>query len=198
MISVVPVENQQILYFLMKTEEMDMSGVQPCRNRGFQIEDYDAQMSYATGIDYLNRRLQNPKVSAIEYSYNKLVGESEGGSYLLKNLRVALDFDNFYTSGYDPKGFVGWHSDTDIFGYYIVFAYQGETDAIFRYRDIDTQEIKDFINTPGWNVFSFTLGKGKDDAVWHCATSESKRFTFLLHFNTKDKLEKALSVLTKP
>jgi len=198
MISVVPVENQQILYFLMKTEEMDMSGVQPCRNRGFQIEDYDAQMSYATGIDYLNRRLQNPKVSGIEYSYNKLVGESEGGSYLLKNLRVALDFDNFYTSGYDPKGFVGWHSDTDIFGYYIVFAYQGETDAIFRYRDIDTQEIKDFINTPGWNVFSFTLGKGKDDAVWHCATSESKRFTFLLHFNTKDKLEKALSVLTKP
>lgn len=198
MISVVPVENQQILYFLMKTEEMDMSGVQPCRNRGFQIEDYDAQMNYATGIDYLNRRLQNPKVSGIEYSYNKLVGESEGGSYLLKNLRVALDFDNFYTSGYDPKGFVGWHSDTDIFGYYIVFAYQGETDAIFRYRDIDTQEIKDFINTPGWNVFSFTLGKGKDDAVWHCATSESKRFTFLLHFNTKDKLEKALSVLTKP
>lgn len=195
MIDVLPIENNQILYILMRAETMDMSGIQPCRNRGFDMDNYNYHKDYAVSNEYLNLRLENPKDSKIHFSYNNIIGESEGGEYLLKNLRLILDFDNFYTSGYDPYGFVGWHSDTDIYGHYITFAYQDTTPGVFRYRDIDTNEIKDYINVPGWNVFSFTLGKGKDDAVWHCAYSDSKRYTFLLHFNTKEKFEKALQKL---
>lgn len=196
MINFIEVNNDRILFWLSKTENMDLSGTEVCRYKGFsETDNYEKIRDHSLSIDYLNMRLRNVSDSKIEYAYNKLIGETEGGSYLLKNLKTILNYSEFYTSGCDPKGFVGWHSDSDITGYYISFVFQGDSEGILKYRDPETEQVVDFVNSPGWNVFAYKLGCKKQDTLWHASVSESKRFSFLIKFSTEEELEKAIQII---
>lgn len=195
MIKNLNVNSDQLLFYLYKTENLDLSGENPCRIRGFTKNNYDAVKEYAISEEYLNLRIENYSDGNIHYSYNKLIGETEGGKFLLDNLRSMLKFDSFYTSGYDPIGFVGWHTDSDISGHYISFVYQKDGPGVYRTFNYKTNSIQDYINLEGWSIFSHKLGHNKNDLVWHCAWSETPRYTFLIKFNTEQQQLDAIKLI---
>ena len=196
MIKFIDVNNNQVLYWLSQAESMDMSGTGQMKFKGFtESDDYTKIRDQSISKEYLDRRLRNIHEHKIEFAFNKLVGETAGGAYLLRNLKTILNYTEYFTSGYDTKGFVGWHSDSDIAGYYISFVYQGEGNGVLKYRDVDSGEIVDFVNAPGWNVFSYVLGSKKENMLWHAAVSDSKRFSFLIKFASLEDLNKAINIL---
>jgi hypothetical protein len=196
MINFIEVNNEKVLYWLLQAESMNLSGNNPIRFRGFEQNDnYEEIRDYCLSKEYLDKRLENIDHCKIEYSCNKLIGETEGGGYLLDKLKTIIDYTEYYTSGCSPRGFVGWHSDSDITGYYISFVYQGETNGILKYRHPQTKEIIDFVNTPGWNVFAYKLGETINDTMWHASVSESDRYSFLIKFDTEEELNKAINVI---
>jgi len=195
MISIINVNNNQLLYWLYQTEKLNLSGTQPNRVRGFTMNNYETVKEYAISEEYLKLRLENAANGTIEHSYNKLIGETEGGKYLLDNLNKLIKYDSFYTSGYDPKGFVGWHSDSDISGYYISLVYQTKGTGILRNRNPVDGTIEDSIQNEGWNIFAHKLGSNEKDAVWHCAVSDEPRYTFLVKFNTEEQQLNAIKIM---
>ena len=130
----------------------------------------------------------------IEYSYNAIVGESEGGAYLFNKLKPLTDFDEYYTSGYDPRGFVGWHSDGDIGGWYIMMTYNSQGQGFFRYYDKDTDSVVTMPDTPGWMVRAMELPNDPERVFWHCAAADSPRFTFILLFKDHAKFVAAVKL----
>lgn len=192
---VIDVINDLMLFYLFKTEDLNLSGESSCKYKGFEIENYKTALEKAISTDYLNQRLRDIHNPKIEIAYNKIIGETAGGKFLLDNSKSLLDYDGYYTSGYDPYGFVGWHSDTDIFGNYIFIVYQQDKEGYYRYRDPNTNEIITLEQQVGWNIYSHRLGAKKNDTVWHCAWSETPRFTFLLRFDTDEKLNNAIKIL---
>lgn len=186
------IKNQQIINLLNEVSSMDLCGNSVSKARGFDIVEYDIVKDYALSKSYLNKRLQNTMPN-IEYAYNLLIGESEGGTILLQKLKTLLDYDGFYTSGYYPKGFVGWHSDTDISGYYIMLTYSTQGDGYYKYLEND--DIVTVHDNKGWMIRNLYLGENANNAVWHCAYTDCPRYTFLLRYDSKTKFEIALNMM---
>lgn len=186
------VQNTEILAILNNAANMNLRDNVDTKSRGFEHDEYDIISQYAISKSYLNERMKNDS-SRIAYATNSIIGETTGGKYLLDSLLPILNYETFYTSGYDPKGFVGWHSDTDIFGYYIMLSYSESGDGLFRY--FSGSDIITLQDNKGWMVRMMTLGSTKDDAVWHCASTNCPRYTFLLHFNDKEKYNKAVKII---
>jgi len=188
----VSIQNSEVLEILDNTSKMDLFSNSVVRNRGFDVTEYDLMSEYAVSKSYLNKRLERdyPK---IEYSHNLVIGDTEGGLYCLKELSRILNYDGFYTSGYNPKGFVGWHSDTDIYGYYVMLSYSTTGDGYFRYYE--NNMIHTVSDKQGWMIKVMTLGSTSQDAVWHCAVTKCARYTFLLRFDSIQKYEQALNIL---
>lgn len=191
MIETVILKNRDIMGILNTTTTKDLFGNSLSKSRGFADEEYDSISEYAVSPSYLQKRLET-KTPKIELAHNLIIGETEGGKYFLDNLRN-LEFTNFYTSGYSPKGFVGWHSDTDIPGWYIMLSYSTEGKGFFRY--LDNGEIITLADSTGWMIRTFKLGETDEDAVWHCALTTCTRYTFLLHFDSIEGFEQALNKL---
>ena len=188
------INNPQIRAVLEKTQtkKFDVKS----RAKGFKEEDYDAVSAYSTSDTYLSKKMLANKVN-IEFAYNIIIGETEGGSYLLSNLKPILNFGKFYTSGYDPRGFVGWHDDTDIYGYYIMLTLCTSDDGFFRYCKNDTHEIITVRDKVGWLVKGVKLGYNEDDVFWHCALTNSPRYTFLLHYEYENDFKKAMEIVER-
>lgn len=192
MILSLDVQNEKVAKILHNAAMMDLKGDNKIKSRGLDPNEYDIISQYAVSRSYLNKRLESDFPN-IEYATNLIIGEAPGGKFLLDNLKTLLDYDRYYTSGYDPKGFVGWHSDTDIFGYYIMLTYNESGDGFFRY--LSGTNIITLQDNRGWMVRMMTLGDRKENAVWHCALSNSPRFTFLLHFDDEVKYKKAIKLI---
>lgn len=192
MVETITIKNKNILDVLSIGTTMDLLGNSISRSRGFVETEYDLIRDYSVSSSYLQERLQrdNPK---IEYSHNLIIGDTEGGKYILDNLKNILNYDGYYTSGYHQKGFVGWHSDTDIFGYYIMLSYSTTGDGFFRYYE--DSEVKTIPDTEGWMVRIMKLGKTEQDSIWHCAICNCSRYTFLLRFDSNEKYQQALNIV---
>jgi len=191
MIETINLKNRDIMAILNATTTKDLFGNSFSKSKGFETEEYDIMSEYAVSPSYLQKRLET-KSPKIELAHNLIIGESEGGKYFLENLKN-LEFTNYYTSGYSPKGFVGWHSDTDIPGWYIMLSYSTEGEGFFRY--LDNGEIITLPDSKGWMIRTFKLGETDEDVVWHCASTTCTRYTFLLHFDSVDGFTQALNKL---
>lgn len=192
MIENINITNKEILSVLDNAVNMDLSGDKGSKIKGFTDGEYHVAVEYAVSKTYLEKRLQNidPK---IEFAFNLVIGETEGGTYILNQLKSILQFDGFYTSGYKPCGFVGWHSDTDIHGYYLMLTYSVEGNGFFRY--LQDKNVVTLHDNKGWMIRAMKLGDNEENAVWHCAVAYCPRFTFLLRFDSFEKYTKALNIL---
>ena len=196
MIKDITVGNQTVLDIYSKTETLDLSGGQSLRSRGFDPEIYDLACQSSTSDWYLENKLDNQDTGfKIEHSSNILIGETAGGQYFLDSLRDLLMFDHYYTSGYVPHGFVGWHSDGDIGGWYLMITYSPKGNGFFKYRDIDSGKIVTLPDSTGWMTRTVELPTDPDRMFWHCAAAPSNRYTFLLLFNDLDKFNRAASIV---
>jgi hypothetical protein len=193
MTNVVPITitNKQILPVLENAKTMEFNF--KCRSKGFHHDDYDTISVFSTSDDYLTKISESS--DTIEYAYNNIIGETIAGKYLLDTLKPILNFEKYYTSGYDPKGFVSWHHDADILGYYIMLTYATGTSGMFKYRDTTSNEVMTVNDIEGWQAKGVKIGSSPDDIFWHCAITSDKRYTFLLHYSKQEDFEKAIQIL---
>lgn len=156
---------------------------------------YDALLvavSDSTLTDHVTKNLPIPK-----YKHNSILGDTQGGKNFLDTFKHLIDFDAYYTSGYIPKGFDRWHSDSDVTGYAILFSYSLDGNGYFKYKDPVSSEIITLVDDPGWMIRGMYYGDTKDTEFWHCVATEGFRVTFILTFATEDKYNKAVEFLMR-
>lgn len=194
MIYNINVKNKQINQIYKETQSMDLDAGQTLRDRGFV--DYDSCVEHACSEEYLANKLHNNDIGFhIEHSSNILIGETPGGEYLLNKFKDILHYDQYYTSGYVPRGFVGWHSDEDISGWYLMITYSPAGAGFFRYRNNITGKIVTLPDTPGWMTRAVELPSDRDRVFWHCAAADNNRYTFLLLYKNYNAFESAVNML---
>jgi len=195
LIETIDIKNQIVIDTIRLCEKLSFKQ-STLRYKGFQEKDYDYYLNYSTSPEHLQELLNKQNDSPIHlYAVNSLIGESQAGTYLIQRLKPFLKFDDYYTAGYDPYGFVGWHTDTDISGYYIMMTYCPKGDGFFRYYLNDN--IINLVDTPGWMTRGIKIPDRKDIAFWHCAAAKSSRFTFLFVFKKLEKYILAKSILSQ-
>lgn len=162
--------------------------------KGWVGNDYDDICEYATSDSTIESIIKD-KTSLKKYSFNRIWGETEGGIYFRDKIGSLLNYQRYYTSAYVPKGFVSWHADDDIAGYYLMFSYTESGKGFFKYRDPVTSEIVNLIDTPGWMVRAGKLGTQENEVVWHCAAAEQNRYTILFMYDDEEKFNNAVKTL---
>ena len=192
MVHNISVRNQKIIDVLNHTSTLDLNDKRVSRIINFDVDDYDTVKDFATSRTHLNHKLKNSN-GKIEYNSTLVIGETEGGIYLINHLKELLNFDYYYTAGYYPKGFVGWHNDTDIHGYYIMLSYSESGDGFFRY--LLGSNIITICDDKGWMARYVEIGKNPTELLWHCAVANCPRYTFLLHYTNRDDVKKAISII---
>lgn len=196
MIYKIKINNSKILNCLKEAEFSDISGSENCRIKGFIEKDYGIVKDYSTSESYLNSRIKDfDDTGRINFAQNKIIGETMGSKALLGNLKTMLKYDFYYTSGYDPKGFVGWHNDMDMHGWYISLVYQKIDEGFLHFRNPKTKTIEKYINPVGWSSFCYKIEPDKENALWHCAWSDTPRFTFLLRFLSEERKNNAIKFM---
>lgn len=80
---------------------------------------------------------------------------------------------------YPPKGFMGWHTNSNMLGWRVYATRSEESGkSFFRYykngKTITEDEIK------GWNFRAFEVKKG--NLYWHCVYSDTDRYSFGFRF----------------
>ena len=196
MLKELTVKNQRVLDLFKETESMDLVGGQTIRSRGFDPADHRAAAENACSDQYLIDKLNNKDTGfRIEHSSNILIGETPGGKHFLDSMQEILHHDGFYTSGYIPHGFVGWHSDGDIGGWYVMISYSPEQKGFFKYKDIESGDIITLNDHAPWMTRAVELPSDPDRVFWHCTATTGNRFTFLLLFKEHEKFQRALTIL---
>lgn len=164
--------------------------------KGFELHDYDVALQAAVSDETLNEHLNSNK-SIFKLKYNKIIGNTQAGIYFHENMKKIIDFDEFYTSGYIPKGFDRWHTDADVIGYAMLFSYSEKGDGYFKYRDPITSDINTIHDDIGWMVRGMYYGDEPNTTLWHCVASNCFRVTFILIFHSQDKYDRAVEFLMR-
>jgi len=164
------------------------------RQPEWDINDYDYISEYSTSDQYL-KAIFSGEVEPRYYSVVHPFGEEPYGRYLFD--RIPYEYDEYFTALYNPKGFVGWHTDTHITGWFIMFTYSKEGNGFFKNANPGTQEIVKYQDPGGWTWKNYYAGNTKETEFWHCAYSQSPRFSWLTKFNSEEKYNKACSAISK-
>ena len=163
--------------------------------KGWNGANYDKILEYSTDNKSLTDLLKN--IPFTKYSFNKIFGETEAGTYFKNTVGKLLKPDRYYTSAYIPYGFVGWHCDDDVCGYYMMFSYSELGKGFFKARDPVTGYIHTDIDKAGWSLKVGKIGNEPEEKVWHCVASKCNRYTFILVFNEINDYNRALEIVDK-
>lgn len=144
-------------------------------------DDFSTAFDQATSNKSLEDILQGHQY--IKKSCYKIFGETPAGTYFLEQLKPLINYDSYYTAAYWPQGFVGWHLDSDIKGYCLLWTWSAEGSGFFKYRDPITNEIIQINDEPGWHVKAMRLGNQDNDRLWHCAGGTGSRWSFVLMYD---------------
>lgn len=91
---------------------------------------------------------------------------------------------NSLTSYYPPKGYVGWHTNWNAFGWQLILTWSEEGDGYFSYYDKEKDKIITEDDVKGWQARWYRFGR-KDEPKYHCwhtAWTECPRFTLAFKF----------------
>jgi len=144
-------------------------------------DDYETASAQATADQSLRNILQGHQ--HIKKSCYKIFGETPAGSYFLNELKKLIKYDSYYTAAYWPRGFIGWHTDSDIKGHCLLWTWTAEGQGFFKYRDPNTDTIIQVDDQPGWSVKAMRLGDQDTDRLWHCAAGVGSRWSFVLMYD---------------
>lgn len=193
---IIEVKNKEILNILENTLSKDTESNIFSKAKGFDISEYDEISNLYTSNNMLLDALKNNKTIP-SYKFNKIIGETEAGLYFFNSIRPILNAEYEYTSAYIPKGFHGWHNDSTEARHSIFFSYATNTSGFFKYRIANSDTIVTVPDIIGWNVRGLYLGDTPETELWHCIKCDSYRISFMIQYQSKDKYEEALNILTK-
>ena len=157
----------------------------------WDIDDYDEISRLSTSDQYIKDIIkgEDPRY----YSVTNIFGDEPYGKYIFD--KMPFDYDNAYTSMYNPKGFVGWHHDIDLANIYLILmTYSFQGDGFYKDYDNNTGQILTTYDKVGWNFKTNHIGT-QDNLYWHCAFALSPRYTWIFGFETKVKYLTALNYI---
>lgn len=163
------------------------------RQSKWDINDYDKISKLSTSDQYIKDIIkgEDPRY----YSVTNIFGDEPYGKYIFD--RMPFDYDNAYTSMYNPKGFVGWHHDIHhVDTHLILMTYSVLGDGFYKDYDNNTGKIFTTYDKVGWNFRTNHIGT-HDNLYWHCAFAPSPRLTWLFGFETEQKYVNAVNKLMK-
>ena len=161
----------------------------------WQEHQYDDVVTMSTSPEYLNLII-NHNIMYQKYSFNHVFGETSSASAFFSGMKMLVDYDQYYTSAYVPKGFVSWHHDGGLAGWGLMFTYSPDRNGYFRWRDCNTGSIHTDFDTDVWTVRQGHVSADPDQYSWHCCEALSDRWTMALWFNSIDKYRRAIATLT--
>jgi len=87
--------------------------------------------------------------------------------------------NNSLTSYYPPKGYVGWHTNWNAFGFQCVLTWSESGDGYFRWYDKKNDKFVTEEDVPGWQARYYRFGEYHEPEhhLWHAAWTECPRFT---------------------
>lgn len=158
----------------------------------WDIKNYNEVSLRATSDEYLKEIIAgaDPEYFTVVNPF----GESPFGKYILDNMPFKYDF--YATAMYKPQGFVGWHNDVDIPGWFFMMSYSPDGLGFFKYRNPKTGQIIKKNDSKGWNFLNFFVGTTPETHFWHCAFAPAIRFTWLFGFDNETKYKKAMDILS--
>ena len=177
----------------LKSKHRHGRGGRPIDQSNWDIADYDEISVKATSNEYIEEIIAgaDPEYFTVVNPF----GELPFGKYILDNMPFEYDF--YATAMYKPRGFVGWHNDVDIPGWFFMMSYSPEGQGFFKYRDAKSGEIIRKDDVKGWNYVNFSVGTTPETHYWHCALAPSLRFTWLFGFDCEQKYNQALDILNE-
>jgi len=100
--------------------------------------------------------------------------------------------NNSLTSYYPPKGFVGWHTNWNAFGYQCIMTWSESGDGYFTYYDKKTNDIVTEYDVKGWQARWYRFGREDEPEhhCWHAAWTNCPRFTLAFKFPYGHQTEK--------
>lgn len=92
--------------------------------------------------------------------------------------------NNSLTSYYPPKGFVGWHTNWNAFGYQLILTWSESGNGYFTYYDKKNDEFVKHEDVKGWQARWYRFGRKDEEEhhCWHAAWTECPRFTLAFKF----------------
>ncbi len=192
----IKITNKRVLALFKETEKFDLGLGKILNYRNCDENNYKEYSEIMTSDQCLKDKINMRDAWSITHRVNFLFGETPGACYFLDNFKKITNYDHYYTSGYSPYGFVGWHSDADVNGWYLQVTYCTGDQGYFRYYDRECDKIVTLKDTSGWTVRAVELKKDYDNMFWHCIVTSQPRYSFLLFFDDKDKFLLAQKALT--
>ena len=149
-----------------------------------QAQSAVSQQAYDQAV--INPQIKPPRVSSI-------FGETEQGLYFKNSLCPLLNSDRVYTSAYTPNGFMGWHTDCDVAGWYIMFSYNEGPGSKFYWVNGDKVQVLD--EPLGWTI---KAGEAPNQApyFWHAALSTTPKWTAIMFWDDQQAWSRACDVVT--
>jgi hypothetical protein len=183
------VTNPTVLSWFEECSQLDKSqNLISCRDTDKDLAEYacaEFLLRY-----YLRTNLAYTKLRSLDFFF-----DSSGGKFFNDHMLDYLGNPRWYTSGYDPEGFIGWHEDTCEPGYFIMFSYSKYGQGVFKYFDRDRDVVVELPDQPGWMVRSGFTGTNFDNAWWHSMSSKCPRWSWIYMWETQEQQQKAISKL---
>lgn len=103
----------------------------------------DVMRSYTGLMPSKNKDDSETNVRTVKFTQ----ASSKLNSRLMEELSARV---NTLNTVYPPGGYISWHNNANAAGYNVLFTWSETGDGIFKYWDIEKQEIVEIPDVPGW------------------------------------------------
>jgi hypothetical protein len=153
--------------------------------------------------DWLTQAQQSVNQQAYEHAkadplakppkMNAIFGETPGGQYFVDTMGLLLDCERIYTSAYTPGGFLGWHTDCDEAGWYIMFSLCNEPGSEFYW--VEDDQVQCLVEQPGWTIKA-GQASGQAPYFWHAALTTAPKWSVIMIWDNQDAWQRACDIVT--
>lgn len=159
-------------------------GVDPDQDWLEQAESAVSELAYQQALAH--PEVKPPKLNAI-------FGETPGGEYFKDTIGTLLNCQRMYTSAYTPHGFLGWHTDCDEPGYYIMFSLCEGTGSRFLW--VEDGQVHSIDEPWGWTIKAGQITESAPH-FWHAALTTAPKWSIIMMWNEQADWQRACDVVT--
>lgn len=149
-----------------------------------QAESAVSQRAYEQVRD--NPKVKPPRISNI-------FGDTQQGLYFKNTMGSLLSCERIYTSAYTPNGFMGWHTDCDEAGHYIMFSFCEGPGSKFYW--VEDEQVQCLEEPPGWTIKAGEI-TAHAPYFWHAAVTTAPKWSIIMIWDDKKTWQQACDLVT--
>ena len=154
-------------------------------------QDWLAQATDKVSKEAYLKAQSNPLTKPPRIS--NIFGETQQGIYFKDTLGSLLEYQRIYTNAYTPYGFMGWHTDCDVAGWYIMFSLnQGPGTEFYWIEDEQVQVLEE---PRGWTIKAGEIPK-QAPYLWHATLARQPKWTAIMFWDDQQAWQRACDLVT--